>query len=111
MIARAGRIAPCVPDCASHDASALFGIHAPQLSGIAGGNGNGALANRQTGRITWTFVPRGDRMEATDGTNGTDSIMKLVSSVAVNPNIGCRSERRGDPALLRGATIFAVREA
>lgn len=49
-----------VLDSEGNDASELFGIHAPELSGISGTNGNGTLPDSQTGRLTWILVPTVD---------------------------------------------------
>jgi hypothetical protein len=43
-----------------NDASALFGIQAPQFSNIAGTNGSGSLLTGQTGSVSWTLVPTAD---------------------------------------------------
>ncbi|HEU5123205.1 MAG TPA: CARDB domain-containing protein [Verrucomicrobiae bacterium] len=53
-----------VVDAAGNDASALFGIRAPELTGISGTNGSGTLANGSAGQMAWTLIPTVDAADA-----------------------------------------------
>ncbi len=71
-----------VLDSAGNDASALFSIRAPELSGVSGTNGNGSLADDQIGQITWTLVPTVDAAP----TNSTQYFVSGGLNYIVNSN-------------------------
>jgi subtilase family serine protease len=69
-----------VRDESGNDATALFGIQAPELNGLSGIDGQGLLAGSSTGIAKWKIVPSGDAAPMVSTTYYVSGSLSYVQS-------------------------------